>query len=151
MRDLGAMCCSVATALAMAATAVTAATSDTETLRLARDDMATEYAACAAYFAFSAEGFKRSLPEGPARDKEVAEWTRFSTVAMRLSAELGSEKKALAMLKLTLEQLKRMTDASFENWTVAAAEYAYLCKDLMDEPRKWVEYWLDKERRNAPP
>ncbi len=138
---------SVALAVCAHATAV----DDKELQRLVADDLANEYAQCGAYFVVNAEGMRRSMREGAERDKEVTDWMRLSSRAFGISMNLGSQEKTKAVAKLANEKIKRMMSASYENWSIAAAEYAYLCKDLMDEPAKRAQYWMDQERRNAPP
>ncbi len=103
-----------------------------ETFRLVRDDIALEYAECGAYFLLSAEGIRRSLPNGPQREKEVNDWMRLSSNAFERSTALGSSEKTKAAGRLTLENIQRITQRSYENWVIAVAEYGSPAK------RPWI-------------
>jgi hypothetical protein len=118
---------------------------DEEVMRLVRDDVAGEAAACSVYFALTAAMMERSLAAGSDRDKEVTDWVRSSNAALAIADAVGNKEKTSAVVKLTGEHIKRVTNGSFENFAVVAAEYAYPCKDLIDEPTKRVAYWMEKE------
>ena len=123
---------------------------EVEIAKRAKNDLAIEYAECGAYFAVVAEGMRRSLPEGTAKDKDIANWQKFSGGAFKLASALRSEERTIAVAKQTTENIKRMINNSYENLAVAADEYGYRCKDLIEDPKARTQYWIDKERSAAP-
>lgn len=108
--------------VAVAVGSALAASDERSIADLVKEDIALEAAECGAYFAFSAEGIKRSMPDGKEKDKEVADWMRFSSEALNLSTSLGTKERTKAASELAMENIKRITKASYENWTIAAAE-----------------------------
>ena len=140
----------VALLTALAPCAQAAAPDDDEIARRVKTDLATEYAECGAHFAVVAEGLRRSLPEGAARDRDVAAASKFGSGAFKLATALRSEERTIAVAKDTTDRIKRLIDNSFENLARAADEYGYRCRDLIEDPKARTQYWLDRERSSAP-
>jgi hypothetical protein len=135
-------------ALIFVSTALEAA--DTQEIhKRAIQDLAIEYAECGAYFAYIATGIQRSYPAGAATDKEVADWKNATATALNMASTLDNKDRTMAVVKLTKDKIDRLTKGTYENVAMAQAEYAYRCKDLMDDPKARTKYWVDKERAGA--
>ena len=114
-----------------------------------KNDLATEYAECGAYFAVVAEGMRRSLPEGPAKERDLAAWKKFSSGAFQLATALRSEERTIAVAKQATEQIKRLINNSYENLNLAADEYGHRCKVLIEDPKARTQQLIDKEHATS--
>ena len=135
-------CCVAIATASLVACATPQQRDQQELLRLVKDDLAVENAECGVYFAKVAEGLRRSMPAGKEREKEVADWSKLSKDAFDASRYLIGDQKSLAYMKID-----RMMNEELEHIAIVQAEYASLCKDLMDTPNKRWDYWMEKEKQ----
>ena len=63
---------------------------------------------------------------------------------MSASARLTSEELAVERMKMGVEEMRRKMKNRMDNFSIIAAEYAYPCKDLLDNPEARLKYWIDK-------
>lgn len=64
---------------------------------------------------------------------------------MKSSAELTSQKLALAGFDLALQRMKRDMESNWSNLSVVNAKYGYQCQDLLKDPQARMKYWLEKK------
>jgi hypothetical protein len=116
----------------------------------AKDEMAAEYATCAAYYVLSSEGMRRANM-GPETDKAAADGRGFAETAIETSAKLSSQEVAQARMTFALQTMMRKMNNSYENMSLVAAEHAYKCKDLMEHPdQRFKALLAEKEKLPEP-
>ena len=104
----------------------------------AQNNLAHELADCGAYFSFVAEA--------PGLDTNTKDaLSQRGVLAMLASAELSSQKLALARYKLALEGMKREMESKWSNISIINSHYGYPCQDLMKDPEARIKYWLEKQ------
>lgn len=104
----------------------------------AKNNMAHELAECGAYFSLVAKA--------PGLDANTEKaLTERSAIALKSSAQLTSEKLALARFDLALQGIRRDMESNWSNLSVVNAKYGYSCQDLLKDPEARMKYWLEKK------
>lgn len=104
----------------------------------ASNNLAHELADCGAYFSLVAE----APGLDPNTKKSLAQR---GALAMKSSAELTSQKLALARFDLALQGMKRDMESNWSNLSVVNAKYGYECQDLLKDQQARMKYWLEKK------
>ena len=104
----------------------------------AKTNLAHELAQCAAYFML--------VSKAPGLDKSTTEKLWDSGISLSvLSAQITSEKLALARVDLEMKTMQREMDSNWKNISIINNEYGYPCQDLTKNPDSRLEYWLNKK------
>ena len=113
----------------------TAAAYDSER---AINNYAHDLAQCAAYFML--------VSNAPGLDEATSKklWDSGMSLSV-LSAQLTSEKLALARVELEMKTMQREMENTWDNLVIINNEYGYFCKDLAENPESRLQYWLNKQ------
>jgi hypothetical protein len=104
----------------------------------AKRSLADEMAQCATFYMIVAEG--------PGLDKATSKKMKEAGISLgHLSADMSTEKLALARIDLNTKTMMKEMDNSWDNLAIVLNKYAYLCKEVAEHPDARLKYWLDKK------
>ena len=106
----------------------------------AEQNLADDFANCAAYYMLSADGAKNSGNN----DLEL-KLMKVSNFHYLATIELSNEKTATAKVKLAFEKHKKTIEHHFKNFSRLLIEYNDFCQELSTKPQSRMKYWLDKK------
>lgn len=105
----------------------------------AANNLAHDFAQCAAYYTFVAKGV------GPKYAQQAKEAERFTDLALQGSIELSNPKVTKARYEMAVKSMMSDMDNDFKNFSVVINEYSDLCKGVMENPEARFKYWSAKE------
>ncbi|MET3051893.1 hypothetical protein ABXV19_08710 [Pseudomonas alkylphenolica] len=106
---------------------------------LAVNNLAHDFAQCAAYYTLGSKGAEKRDPDLAVKMDQAASF------ALEMSTGLTSKKVAAARYNMSLKSMMEDMDDSFNNFSIVINEYADQCKEIMDDPKTRLQYWLDKK------
>lgn len=106
---------------------------------LAVNNLAHDFAQCAAYYTLASKGAGK-------RDADLAlKMNQAANLALEMSTELTSKKVTAARYNMSLKSMMDDMDDTFNNFSIVINQYADQCKELMDDPKTRLQYWLDRK------
>ena len=113
-----------------------------KTLDEAKNDLAYEFADCAAFYTYSAVGTSSWIGEMPQAKELTENSKKLAEQGIGYSVMMTSQVVAKARFDLSMEGIKRtLGDEGFANWSLVLNDYLYRCKDAYNDPQKRLEYW----------
>ena len=104
----------------------------------AKNNFAHDLAQCAAYYML--------VSKAPSLDESTSKKLWDSGMSLSVfSAQLTSEKLALARVDLEMITMQREMENTWDNTSIINNKYGYFCKDLAEKPESRLQYWLNKE------
>lgn len=103
----------------------------------AANNLAHDFANCAAYYMLVAKG--------SGGGHLATNSTEAASQAFDASIQLTSEKLAMARYNMALKSMMHDMNNSFANFSIVINDYADLCKELMENVEARHKYWLQKE------
>lgn len=103
------------------------------------NNLAHDYAECAAYYTLAAKGAGKSDTE------LVGKLSEAGSQAIEMSVGLTNKEVATARYNMALKSMMDDMSDSFDNFSIVINKYADLCRDVMDNPRDRLKYWQDRK------
>ncbi len=113
-----------------------------EELGVALNNVAHEFAVCAAYYSIVSVALDMS------DDPELARaYHQQTQQALRLAIGTGEriglmKETTASRFRIAIEQMRERIDANTSNLSILTEEHFTPCLDLMDRPNYRVDYWL---------
>ncbi|NMY12689.1 hypothetical protein HBO38_30420 [Pseudomonas veronii] len=105
----------------------------------AANNLAHEYAECAAFYTVSSTLFE-------SQDPKLAERMNQSAInAMNYSQILTSEKLTDARIEMAVKSIIRDLDNDIANVSIILNKYSDRCVEAMTDPEARMDYWLKKQ------
>ena len=103
-------------------------------------NLANDYAECAAYYVIAAEGLRKT------GDDKLADKTMdISKKATEYAIQLSNQRVTEARVELAFDKQRKMIDNDYSNFSILILKYADMCKEVMENPDKRLQYWLNKK------
>lgn len=104
----------------------------------ATNNLAHEYAECAAYFFVTSK-----VPGLPENAKEA--YNDRAEAAVAISVKLTSDKLTVARVQLSTKDIMKEMDNDWGNSSIIINKYLDKCTGLMKDPRERMAYYLNKK------
>lgn len=106
----------------------------------ALNNQAHEMATCAAYFMLVSKVLSN------VNDDETSKsYLESSGYALKLSIEMSDKELTEARLEMSLEEMSAKIGGKGERISILFPDYAVQCKDMLNNPYKRLEYWINKK------
>lgn len=106
----------------------------------AMNNLADDYAQCSAYYAVASNGMKNLKKEN-----EVKRSLKVAEFMYKLSVQISNEETAMARVQLSIKDHYKTMDNHFKNFSRLILKYGELCKELHEDPKQRLQYWIKKE------
>ena len=117
--------------------------------REATNEVASELAECAAFYAIAAAGMEATIAPDQERYNVVASLKKSAETAIGVSVKLTDPKIAAERINLARQTITRQMQSTWENLSIIVARYKEPCKDRVEAPDKRFAYWF-KEKDKLP-
>lgn len=105
----------------------------------ASNNLAHEFAECAAYYSISSKIIARTKPEVAKRIDD------FAALAFEGSNTLTSEKVTNARVEMAIKSMVKELDNDIANFSILLNKYSDSCGEAINHPEARMNYWLNKE------
>jgi len=105
----------------------------------ASNNLAHEFAECAAYYSISSKIIARTKPEVAKRIDD------FAALAFEGSNTLTSEKVTNARVEMAIKSMVKELDNDIANFSILLNKYSDSCGAAINNPEARMTYWLEKE------
>lgn len=106
---------------------------------LAVNNLAHDFAQCAAYYTLASKGAGQRDPDLAGKMNQAANFS------LEMSTGLTNQKVAAARYNMSLKLMMDDMGDSFNNFSIVINQYADQCREIMDDPKKRLQYWQDKK------
>ena len=105
----------------------------------ASNNLAHEFAECAAYYSITSKIVSRSKPE------EAKKFDKAASLATAGSNVLTSEKVTNARVEMAIKSMVRELDNDIANFSLLLNKYSDSCGAAINDPEARMNYWLKKD------
>lgn len=105
----------------------------------ASNNLAHEFAECAAYYSISSKIISRSKPEVAKQIDEAAD------LALAGSNVLTSEKVTSARVEMAIKSMVKELDNDIANFSILINKYSDTCQEAVSDPEARMNFWLKKK------
>lgn len=105
----------------------------------ALNNLAHEYAECAAYYTVSSKILEKQEPKLSERMNQAA------IDALAYSNALTSEKLTDARVEMAVKSMVKDLDNDIANFSIILNKYSDRCGEAMTDPKERMNYWLKKQ------
>lgn len=105
----------------------------------ASNNLAHEYAECAAYYSISSEIISRTKPEVAKQIDDAADRAYVG------SRTLTSKKVTEARVEMAVKSMTKELDNDIANFSILINKYSVNCQEAVTDPEARMNYWLDKD------
>lgn len=102
----------------------------------AKANLASDFAECAAFYSISLEGFKRT-------GEDTTMVNEAFQTALYFGIQFSNFKVTEARIKLSMDEQTELMGHDFSNFAILIEKYAKFCKELLENPEKRLQFWLD--------
>jgi hypothetical protein len=104
----------------------------------ASNNLAHEFAECAAYYSISSEIISRTKPEVAKQIDDAA------ALAYEGSRTLTSKKVTEARVEMAVKSMTKELDNDIANFSILINKYSDNCQEAVTDPEARMNYWLKK-------
>ena len=104
----------------------------------ASNNLAHEFAECAAYYSISSEIISRTKPEVAKQIDDAA------GLAYMGSKTLTSKKVTEARVEMAIKSMTKELDNDIANFSILINKYSDNCQEAVTDPEARMNYWLQK-------
>jgi hypothetical protein len=105
----------------------------------ASNNLAHEFAECAAYYSISSEIISRTKPEVAKQIDDAADRAYVG------SRTLTSKKVTEARVEMAVKSMTKELDNDIANFSILINKYSDNCQEAVTDPEARMNYWLKKE------
>lgn len=105
----------------------------------ASNNLAHEFAECAAYYSITSEIISRTKPEAAKQFDAAAE------SAYMGARTLTNKKVADARVEMAIKSMSKELDNDISNFSILLNKYSDNCQEAVTDPEARMNYWLKKE------
>jgi len=106
----------------------------------ALSNFASDLATCTAFYSLIGEGLKKQNPD------LSASLLKSASVTYSMSVSASNEDVTIARAQMYAKSMSEEVEGDMSNMPVLMARYSEMCKEIIEDPEKRMDYWLSYDR-----